>query len=231
MTLKVNNLPAGGKQVDPMEPGTYPARTVIIADLGIQAQRPYKGEEKPAVPMISITYEFVDEFLKGEDGKDLTDKPRWLSETMPLYSLGADRAKSTIRYLAIDPKKVHGGDFSKLIDTPCMVTVVHNPDKKDPARVYENISGVVAMRDKDAATCAELVNPSAVFDFDEPDLEVFDRLPRFVQEKIKGGLEYNGSKLQAALGGGEMSTEEEASEATEKGAIYKEESDTDENPY
>jgi len=223
MTLKVSNLPSGGKQVDPMEPGTYPARTVMIADLGVQAQHPYMGEEKPPVPMISITYEFVDEFLKGEDGKDLTDKPRWLSETMPLYSLGAERAKSTIRYLAIDPKKVHGGDFSQLIDTPCMVTVVHNPNKKVPGRVYENISGVVAMREKDAATCAELVNPSAVFDFDEPDLEVFARLPRFIQEKIQGGLEYDGSKLEAAQG---------SSESKEPDAVpaSKEEAEA-ENPY
>ena len=77
-----------------LEPGTYPVRVVQIIDLGVQPQRPFKGEQKPPVHQIQLTYEFVDEFLKDEDGNELEDKPRWLSESFPLYNLSSDRAKS-----------------------------------------------------------------------------------------------------------------------------------------
>ena len=93
----------GGMNIEPLEPGTYPARLVQVVDLGVQAQRPYQGKEKDPVQEILLTYEFVDEFLKDEDGNEETDKPRWLSESMPLFNLSSERAKSTLRYNALDP--------------------------------------------------------------------------------------------------------------------------------
>jgi hypothetical protein len=199
MSLNSNNLPSNGKQIEPMEPATYPARTVCLADLGVQEQRPFQGKEKPPVNMIAITYEFSDEFLKDEDGNDIPDKPRWLTEMMPIYQLSADKAKSTLRYNALDPKNVHSGDFSALVDIPCLVTVVHNPNKKTGG-VYENIGGVSPMRDKDAQKAPPLVSSTAVFDMDAPDLEVYQALPPFIQKKIVGGLEYDGSPLYELLG-------------------------------
>ncbi len=57
------------------------------------------------------------------------------------------------------------------------------------------------MRPKDAKKTPDLVNESKFFSLDEPDLEVFLSLPDFLQEKIKGNLEYNGSVLQGLLEG------------------------------
>ncbi|MOA43842.1 hypothetical protein D3C78_1660410 [compost metagenome] len=57
------------------------------------------------------------------------------------------------------------------------------------------------MRPKDAAKAPELVNPVKVFVLDEPDMEVFLSLPQWLQDKIKGNLEFNGSPLQKALQG------------------------------
>ena len=201
MSLNSNDLPAGGgTEFEPMEPGTYPARTVCMIDLGLQDGGSWQDKKKPPVNKIALTYEFVDEWLKDEDGNDMKDKPKWLTEMMPFYSLGADKAKSTKRYLALDPKNVHEGDFSMILDVPCMVTVVHNPNKKKPGQVWENIAGVTAMREKDAAKCDPLVNDTLIFDLDDPDVEVFTKLPKFIQAEIKKGLEYEGSKLYGLLG-------------------------------
>lgn len=194
----------GGNKVEqpPIENGTYPARVVQVLDLGVQAQQPYQGKEKPPVQMINITYEFLDEFCVDEDGNEMEDKPRWLSEDFPLYNLEADRAKSTQRYLALDPKVEKDGDFTKLVNTPCLVTVVQNPGKgKNAGKIYTNVGGLSTMRPKDAEKAAELVNPPKVFDLDEPDMEVFGSLPEWLQEKIKGNLEFNGSPLDIALNG------------------------------
>ena len=57
------------------------------------------------------------------------------------------------------------------------------------------------MRAKEAAKAPALVNPTKVFDIDEPDMEVFNSLPEWIQEKMKNNLNFSGSPLEAALGG------------------------------
>ena len=189
----------GGNRVEQenLDPGSYPARLVQILDMGLQPQRPYQGKEKPPMPEITLTYELVDVFMKDADGKELEDKPRWVSETIPLHNLKAEKAKSTQRYYAFDPNEEFEGDFTKLISMPITVTIVNN---KVGDKIYDNIATTSAMRAKDAAKCPELVNKPKVFVLDEPDMEVFNSLPQWLQDKIKGNLEYEGSALQKLSG-------------------------------
>ena len=189
------------KRPDPLEPGSYPARLVQIVGLGIQPSRPYKGEEKPPRLTIRLTYELLDEFMKDEDGNDLPGKPRWLSEELPFMSLKADLAKSTKRYYALDPEDKADGDWAKLIGAPCILNIINETDKR-PGNdmVYEKISNVSTMRPKEATKAPELVNPPLVWDFYEPDVEVFKSFPDWIQEKIKGAVDYPGSALETALG-------------------------------
>ena len=205
MALNSNNLPrknSDSKKYAPVDPGTYPARVVQIIDLGLQPQRAYAGKEKAPANEVMITYELLDEFLTDDDGEPLTDKPRWQSETLPWYGLFADKAKSTQRYLVLDPKQEHEGDLAPLVGSPCNVTLIHNPNAKDPENPYVNIANISAMRPRDAANAPELINPSKVFDLSNPDLEVFNSLPKWIQEKITGNLEYAGSPLEGLLKGG-----------------------------
>lgn len=192
--------PKGGGNYQPIEAGNYLARLVQVIDLGLQEQRPYQGQEKPPAHEIMLTYELVSEFMKDEDGNDIEDKPRWISETMPLHSLAAERAKSTKRIQVLDPKGEKAGDLTQMVGTPVTVTVVNNPAKKDPTKVYTNVANVTpAMK---GIPVAELVNPPKLFDLSEPDLEVFGSLPEWLQDKIKGNLDYPGSILQSKLEGG-----------------------------
>ncbi len=202
----------GGNKVPQanIEPGTYPARLVQILDLGLQAQRPYQGKDKPPAQEIMLTYELVDTFMLDENGEELTDKPRWISETLPFYGLFADKAKSTQRYNAIDPTGEFDGDFTKAIGQPINVTVVNNAvgDK-----VYDNIATISAMRPRDADKCPELVNPSKLFDLDNPDLEVFNSLPEWLRDKIKANLNFKGSALEQLLGGAPKAAPAKAAKA------------------
>ena len=202
MALNAKKIGNGGGNRTPqanIEPGTYPARLVQIIDLGLQAQRPYQGKDKPPAQEIMLTYELVDTFMLDENGEELTDKPRWISETLPFYGLYADKAKSTQRYNALDPSGEFDGDFAKAIGQPINVTIVNNAvgDK-----VYDNIATISAMRPRDADKCPELVNPSKLLDLDAPDLDVFNALPEWLRDKIKSNLNYKGSPLEQLLGGG-----------------------------
>lgn len=201
MSLNANKIPhAGGAKIDPIDAGTYPARLVQVIGLGLQPQRPWQGEEKPPAHEIMFTYEMLDEFLLDEDGEERLDKPRWFSETMPIFSLQADKAKSTKRYYALDPEVVHEGDFAALVAAPCMVTMIQKEGVGNNAgKIYNNVFNVSAMRPKEAAKAAPLVNKPKVFDPENPDREVFDALPAWLQDKMKDALDYEGGALQAML--------------------------------
>jgi hypothetical protein len=201
----------GGSTAQPLEEGSYPARIVQIIDLGLQEQRPYQGQEKPPAYEMNITYELLDEFMLDEDGKEDEEKPRWISEIIPVHNLKSDKAKSTKRYMALDPNLDHDGDFTALLGEPCNVTIVNNEGKGvNKGKVYNNVAGISAMRPKDAAKAPDLVNPSVVFSLDEPDVDVFNKFPDFLKDRIKNNLEYNGSPLAKQLGG--ESDEEESSD-------------------
>lgn len=203
---KVKSVAKGPRQ-EAMEAGTYPARVVQVIDFGVQEQRAFQGAVKPPAQTIYQTYEFLDEFCKDEDGEDLEDKPRWLSEQFPLHSLEADLAKSTKRYYALDPDENFGGDFTLLVGSPCMVTINQYESKGE---TKNGVSSVAPMRPKEAAKAPELVNPPKVFVIDAPDLEVFKSLPDWMQEKIKESLEFKGSALDEALSGDKPSPKPKA---------------------
>ena len=204
MGLNAKNAPsAGAKRVEQplIDVGGCPARVVQIIDLGLQPES-YQGEEKAPCREISVTYELVDEFCVDEEGNIQEDKPRWLSERFCLKNLKAEKAKSTLRYNAIDPAGKHDGDFTALIGEPCVVNVVHNAGSgKNAGKTYNNVGSVSAIRPKDAGKIPPLVNKPTVFLTDEPDAEVFNSLPEFIREIIKNNLEFNGSALQKVLGG------------------------------
>lgn len=203
MSLKANKESGGNfKRVEQpvLEPGNYPGRVVQIIDLGLQAQRPYQGKDKPPAHELMLTYEFVDCFMVDENGKEVEEKPRWISETFPLRALDQDKAKSTQRYKALDPSGAANGDFGKFLETPVNVTVVHGGINGKTNKPYENVGNISAMRARDADKCPPLVNPARLFDLSEPSLDVFNALPEWLREKIKGNLNYAGSRLEALLG-------------------------------
>lgn len=207
MALNASTMPKPDSKFerpDPLDPGTYPARIVQIISLGVQEQDPYKGEPKPPQPMLHITYEILDEFLKDEDGNDIADKPRWISEDFALYNLDSDLAKSTKRYLAIDPTREFGGDWGQLGGAPVMLNIIQKASKKNAEIVYNNVTNASSMRAKEAEKAPELVNPVKIFDVDEPDMEIFGSLPEWLQTKIKENLNYSGSLLERLVEGKEV---------------------------
>lgn len=198
-----------GPAQEAIDPGSYPIRVAQIIDLGLHPQLPYQGQEKPPAYEIMMTYEFLDEFCLDEDGKEDEDKPRWLSETFPFRSLQAGKAKSTQRYYALDPNEEFDGDFTQLVGVAANASIVQNPGKgKNAGKVYNNVQALSAMRAKDAAKAPELKNAPKVFVLDEPDVEVFNSLPDWLQDKIKSNLEYGGSALEKALGGASTTSQE-----------------------
>lgn len=190
-----------------LDADNYPARLVQVIDLGLQQN--YFEKEKSNY-QIMLTYELVTEFCLDEKDEPVTDKPRWLSETINLIDLPVGmspleiytdqykgKSKFVQRCKALDPKGKKDFDIADMAEEACAVTVVQR--KKGSGEMTNDVGGVTAPMK--GLQVAELVNPAKVFDLEEPDLEIFKSLPDWLQEKIKGNLEYNGSPLQEALSG------------------------------
>ena len=224
---KIKNTGGGGLKQAPLDAGTYPARVVQVLCLGLQAQRAYKGDPKDPKIEIRITYELLDEFIVDAEGNEDLDKPRWVSEDFPLHSLDSDLATSTKRYYALDPTVEFGGDFAGLVGVACMLTLTKTVDKKDSDKFYNNVSNVSGMRSKDADKAPDLKNESKVFDFYNPDIEVFLSLPTWLQEKIKEALDFGGSELEALISSTPKTEEKE--EPRKSKPKVKEEEETDED--
>ena len=223
MSFNAKKLPFEGKErkrYDPVAPGAYPARVVSLVLLGKQTQK-FNGEAKAPAQRLRMTYELLDEFLKDDEGKEMTDKPRWVTQEFNFFSLKSERAISTKIYYALDPEEKYEGDFSKLVGAPCIVTIANEKSKKDD-RVFEKVSAVSAMRDKEAAKAPGLVNEPYLFDFYEPDLDIWDRLPEWIQDTIKGAVDFEGGALQKAL--------QKAGKNADAKKVEEDESDEDDSP-
>lgn len=187
---------------DELAVDNYPCRVAQIIDMGRQVRETWDGVMKKYVPdhtkapanMLRITYEFTTEYMKDENGVELEDKPRWLSEEFALLPLSSDLATSTKRMLAFDPglDKL-GGDWSEVLTLPCSVAVAHTGGgRAKVGNVAKPMKGMVV---------ADLKNEPKVFTLDAPDIDVFRSFPEWIQDRIKGNLDFEGSALQKALAG------------------------------
>lgn len=180
-----------------LEPGSYPARVARVYGAG---RHPvvFQGEVKAPKLKIWVVYELVDAFMVDEHGDEIEGKPRWITESFNLSPLTQENAKSTMRYKGIDPTLKFDGDWSQLVGMPVSVTVVNNAKG---GKVYDNVGGVTAVRPRDVAKIPDLVNEGFFFDSGEPNLEYFNKIPKFIQDDIKASIDYPGSKLEKLLGG------------------------------
>lgn len=185
---------------DELAISNYQCRIAQVVDLGVRPRDKWDvgsnsyivDPDKAPCQQMMVTYEFGTEFVKGENGVEDETKPRWLSETLNLFSLEVDLATSTKRYKAIDPSESRGGDWTELVGMPCTVTIVHKKNGK--AKIG---SVTPAMK---GVPYPELKNDPKVFLIDEPDMEVFNSLPDWLKEKIKEAINYKGSTLAEELG-------------------------------
>ena len=83
-------------------------------------------------------------------------------------------------------------DITKLLGVPCMLNIVHQPAKKDPSKIYEQIAGVTPM--PKGINCPQQINPMFVLSYDDWDEEKFNSLPDFIKNKMITSKEYKDMK-------------------------------------
>ncbi len=162
--------------------GTHVARVVGITDLGHQPPFEWQGQQIDSAYKVEVTYELTNSFM--EDGR-----PFHVSEQMT----NSDNSKATltIRAAAI------GANINQLesfLEKPCMVTVKYNP------KGYANVKGQSAVGGvPDGMPVPALQNPTYLFDIDQPNMDIWDKMPEFKQKKILAGLDLQKTELGQQL--------------------------------
>ena len=192
------------KEYSRVEDGAYPARIVQIIDFGKQIETDWKtGEPKvyedSGAPIIKhkvwINFELPTETIEVNGEM----KPRWYGKE---FTVSMHEKSALFALLkAVDPKgdaTNKGRNVKGLLGLPAMITIASTSSGK--AKVGA-ISGVPKGMKVD-----ELANDETFFDLDSTDLSIFESLPQWMQDRIKGGVDFDETKFYQAVNTKDLST-------------------------
>jgi hypothetical protein len=207
--------------------GSYPARVAQIIDIGRQqetawvggkavpqyyivgddgkavkndegyAKKSGKESSMPCIqPKVFVTFELPTETIEIEG----EDRPRWQSKEYNITNSGA-----LIKMVkALNPE---ASKISDIAGSPCMISIGSTESGNAKiASVSPMMKGLEV---------AELANDPVVFDMDNPDLEVFNKLPEFLRNKIKAAKNFEGSAIEKLLENSTAATPEPAGDKAE----------------
>jgi len=185
-----------------LDAGAYPARLLSLATLGLQEQRPYKGEQKDPAVEVMFTFEILGQTITIND----EEQPRIISRRAKF--VGGDRSNFTKWVKALDPdgSKSNGyKELSGLLGLPCQVEVQVYQDKDNNDRNgMGNLTQLMA-----GFEAPEMQMQPFIFNFDQPEWEDFQKLPRWVQNACKNALNFEDSALQRMVQELETTDDEE----------------------
>lgn len=185
MSLK---SPIKSKSHIPLIPGgTYAGICVGVIDVGEQFDK-YPGEKEGAYKnQIVLIFEIVGEHITV----DGVEKPRWYSETYT-NSTGKraklrDHLQSWRGHDITDEEIAQDYiDLSQLTGRPCLLAI--SVVKKEDGEEKNKLNGITGLPAGYPAPKPE--SEILVFDIDDRDEAVFEKLPGWIQEKIKKSTQY-----------------------------------------
>lgn len=166
----------GGKDFETLPNGLYIARCYRIIDLGTQIGSPQYGSKQQK--KISISWEILDD-PKMEDGRPFSVHKTYTASLNEKATLRADL--ESWRNKDFTDTELADFDLAKILGAYCQIQVALDETGK-----YSNIQSIVAMKgDK-----PKPVNENVLFDIDEPDMAVFDKLSDTMKQKIQSSPEW-----------------------------------------
>jgi len=177
----------GGSSYEPIPAGTYLARCYSMVQIGT-VEEEFQGLKKQ-VNKVRITWELPTELKVFNPEKG--EQPQAISKefTLSMHEKSSLRAFLTSwRGKGFTEDEAKAFDVTRLLGVPCMLSIVHEPGKKDPSKTYDKIASVSTVMK--GVTMPPQINPSFEFTLEKFELEKFDLLPDFLKDKIRQSREY-----------------------------------------
>lgn len=174
--------------------GNYVARCFSMIEIGT-VNESYMGEPK-LLRKVRISWELPTETKVFDPAKG--PQPLVISKE---YTLSMNEKSNLRKMLAswrgkdFTEDEAKSFDITKLLGKPCMLNIIHKPSQSDPTKVYENISGITTI--PKGMTVPDQVNANQELYYENFDENVFNSLPDFLKDKMKGSLEYQAMKQPA----------------------------------
>ncbi|UOF80522.1 phage associated protein [Caudoviricetes sp.] len=185
MSVKPITASVGGSGDFELVPaGVYLARCYKMVDMGTQKVVSKKFGTKEVRQVILYW-----ELLQDDDGGKVAmedGRPFSISKTYTLSMNKKANLRSDLdswRGVPFTDAEAEGFDITKLLDKFCKLQVVHN---KSGDKVYANVGSIMTTK-----KTAEGVNEVAGFSMADPDMEVFGKLPQWLQDKIRESAEWD----------------------------------------
>lgn len=195
MPLATPPIKSGSGEFELAPAGNHLAVCYGLVDLGthyVNTQFKQAWEHK-----ILLMFELSDELMK--DGRPFSVSQKFN------FSM---HEKANLRQFVESwfGKKMNDEEASKfnwanLIESPGMLTVVHNPDKKDPNRVWANINGISPLNKR--IEPPQMKNNAVYFVVGEHSP---DTLPEWIKKQVLACRELAGDKLPENVSGARSSS-------------------------
>lgn len=183
MAFNVNEAPknTGKFKEELIEEGLYPARLARIIELGDQEDK--YGVKSRVVLAFTIPSQKIE--IDGEQKQKMM-------MTFPL-----NQTSNPDSTLAKYVKALGGATWEDILGKPCMIEVTHKEVNGDTKMNITNVVKPMAGLSVDEPDC-----DTFIFDFENPDKDVFNKLSEYRQGQIKDAVNYQGSPVEAMLDGG-----------------------------
>ena len=188
MSLKAKRKPANN--IPPLDGGTYMSVCVGVIDLGEQYRKLDKQKQGKYAEECMFIFEIPSERVQV-DGED---KPRWLSskrytvslhERSALYQMLTSWRGKALSDAELDPAG-DGFDLMQMAGQGAMLSV--SVAEKDDGSLKNKIEAVTGFPKGIAPPQPE--SEILVFDADDPDMEVFGKLPEWIQDVIRKSTQF-----------------------------------------
>lgn len=172
-----------GGEFELVPAGVYLARCYRMIDLGTQTETSAKFGTK-STRKIMLGWEL----LQDDDGEAITmtdGRPFVISNN---YTWSLDKkanlrkALDSWRGVPFTDAEAQGFEITKLLDKFCKIQVVHNVSGDN---TYANVGTLISTK-----KTATPVNEAYSFSIDDPDLQLFNTFPEWLQTKISEAAEW-----------------------------------------
>jgi hypothetical protein len=172
---------------EPIPAGTYLARCYSMVHLGTHDDE-YQGRAKKT-NKVRITWELPTELKVFNPDKG--EQPMVVSKEFTLSMAEKANLRAFLtswRGKPFTAEEASSFDITKLLGVPCQLSIIHEPGKKDPSRIYERISSISSVMK--GVTCPPQINPTFVFSLETFDPNAFAALPDWLKDIVRDSDEY-----------------------------------------
>ena len=180
MGLKAKKPPGSNEDFDPIEAGVHQAICIRYYDLGTQ----YMEKFETSARKVLLMWEVPDSRIQIEN-KDL---PRAISKE---YTLSLHRKANlrtdleSWRGKGFTDNELEGFDLDSILGANCMLNIIH---KTNDRGTFANIASIMPLMK--TMKKQEPENPIVCFSFDNPEIEIPENTPEWIETKIKNSEEW-----------------------------------------